>query len=389
MLILVSAIPSRVAAISDAQKKVFGTGIYYFNTEQNLSSGCSGGSLPGEGNAGKIFNFFVNRGLTPPQAAGIIGNMSHESGFDLEPERLQGTSGKTPAETLTAGQLADKNLGWGIVQWTPPGKMINTFTPASDANDLSVQLEFLLNQLKGTGPLPEKQAGDDLKSTTNVKDAVLAFQGNSNVGGQYTGFERPADEQGSVVSRTGTAISVLARFGSGDLSTSSDTTSCDSSSSGQVVGNFSLPVDKKWYSQHPAWFTKPHHDYPAADIPVPADTPVYSIASGKVISAPVGGDCGQGVEIDAGGGILFLYCHGSDGGSIPGAKTGSQVNAGQLIMHSGYTGHVDPPGPAGAHLHVQITVNGQNLCPQSLLVAIAKGGDIPDIKTLPSSGCTI
>jgi hypothetical protein len=55
-------------------------------------------------------------------------------------------------------------------------------------------------------------------------------------------------------------------------------------------------------------------------------------------------------------------------------------------MHSGYTGHVDPPGPAGAHLHLQIGVNGRFVCPQSFLVGLAKGSPVAPA-ALPDAGC--
>src|SRR5690348_232379 len=57
-----------------------------------VPSSCSSsttGTLTGDDNAQKVFNFFTSHGYTPVQAAGIVGNTSHESG-NL-PERLQGT----------------------------------------------------------------------------------------------------------------------------------------------------------------------------------------------------------------------------------------------------------------------------------------------------------
>src|SRR5665647_849292 len=106
------------------------------------------------------------------------------------------------------------------------------------------------------------------------------------------------------------ARSLLVKYGSSDptVTASVDSGGCGSGSSDTVVGSYSLPLDKKWYTQHKDWFTKPHHDYPAADIPVPPGTPVYSMSEGKVTQAPAGGSCGNGVMVDAGGGIIFLYC---------------------------------------------------------------------------------
>lgn len=100
-------------------------------------------------------------------------------------------------------------------------------------------------------------------------------------------------------------------------------------------------------------------------------------------SSGFNGGYGLGVEIDAGNGVIFIYGHGSDGGSIPGAHEGDTVQAGQLIMHSANTGH-----SYGAHLHLEIRVNGTKVCPQNLLDALGKGQTPPDVASLPKSGCS-
>lgn len=191
-------------------------------------------------------------------------------------------------------------------------------------------------------------------------------------------FERSGDT-GSYDERYRNAKRVLSRYGSGGGGGSSDSTQC--ASSGGVSGEWSLPVDKKWYKQHPEWFSKPHHDHPGADIPVPHGTPVYSISSGKIIAAPNEGGYGEGVTIEYQDGIWFEYGHGIDGGSVSGAKQGDTVKPGQLIMHVNNTG-----SSQGDHLHFGVRIKGVNTCPQKLLVGIAKG-DVPDLKSLPTSGC--
>lgn len=192
----------------------------WYTTKQVIGCGSadSGGLTPLEGseNAEKAFNFFIAKGLKPFQAAGILGNMQHESG--VQPQRLQGTASGviTPAETL-----GNRNIGWGIVQWTPASKFISTQSPISKANDIGAQLEFLWAQLEGTGPAAEKKAGDDLKATTTLEQAVLAFQGGpqQTIGGQlvgpYMGYERPANKTASIPQRYSDAKGFLAKYGSG------------------------------------------------------------------------------------------------------------------------------------------------------------------------------
>jgi hypothetical protein len=155
------------------------------STESSGDCGC-GGSLVGTNNQQKAFNYFAANGYSKEQAAGIVGNMIHESG--VEPARLQ----NTPSGQVTHAKAAvDSSLGWGIVQWTPAGKMIRPSLTATNGDEAKVeslewQLEFLKKQLDGDPPLPEGGAGQQLKATTSVADAAVAF-------GRY--FERFAGSE--------------------------------------------------------------------------------------------------------------------------------------------------------------------------------------------------
>ena len=104
-------------------------------------------------------------------------------------------------------------------------------------------------------------------------------------------------------------------------------------------GSAVLPVPRSAIKAE-SWLTKPHQGFPAADIPVPAGTDVFAPVAGTVTAAPVGGDCGLGVSIRDAGGDLWTLCHGADGGEL--VHPGDKVTAGQLVMHSGWTGHVEP-----------------------------------------------
>ena len=327
----------------------------------------SNGSTPlsGSDNAQKAFNFFTQQGFTAIQAAGIVGNFMVESGPKLDP-------------------LADNGSHKGIAQWDTPGRFAHlqkfaaAKSPPLDPNSLDAQLQFVMEELGGDW----KPAADDLKkqtTTASASDSWLKY---------YEGAVGQMDQQ-----RRDNAKTALSTYGNGatdaNASNTSTTISCASGSSGLLVGGYSLPVDKKWYDQHKEWFTKPHHDYPAADIPVPDGTPVFSMTAGKVLLAPNEGGYGEGVTIQLPDGTLFDYGHGSDGGSIQGAKQGDTVTAGQLIMHSNHTGSVQPPGPGGAHLHLDIKLGGKGTrCPQTLFVAIAENTPIPSLDSLPNSGCS-
>lgn len=145
-------------------------------------------------------------------------------------------------------------------------------------------------------------------------------------------------------------------------------------------GDYALPLERRWYDEHPEWFTKTHHDYPAADIPVPTGTFLYAVTTGVVVSTPASGRCGVGVVLNGDDGAQYTYCHGLPGSQA--VATGERVRSGELLMSSASTGN-----STGPHLHFGIRVNGQNRCPQPFFVAIVEGQPL-DPHGLPASGCT-
>jgi Phage tail lysozyme/Peptidase family M23 len=153
---------------------------------------CGGGPLVGSNNQQKAFNYFASNGYSREQAAGIVGNMIHESG--VEPARLQSTA---PGTVTHPSAAVNSSAGWGIVQWTPAGKMIRPSMNATDNDEAKVeslewQLDFLHKQLEGQGPLPEGEAGRQLKASHSVGDAAYAF---GRYFERFAGSENPNDPE--------------------------------------------------------------------------------------------------------------------------------------------------------------------------------------------------
>lgn len=352
------------------------------------------GQLAGSDNATKIWNFLASKGLTAQQVAGVMGNLQAESGF--EPRLVEYGKINSRGEISVQGKpsslddtmVIDGKTGYGLAQWTSLGRQQGLHDAAVKAGttdgDLGVQLDYLYSEAQGrpvVNPFhktPAEALGapnewEGLKRMQDVASATIFW---------HAEFEISNDDASRVQNRVNLANALFAQYG-GDTGTAPSGQVIGSGcGSAGVVGGYSLPVDRRFYDEHQDWFTKPHHDYPAADIPVPSNTPIYSMSAGTIVLAPTNGDCGTGVEIDAGNGVRFLYCHGSDGGSVEGARNGDRVQPGQLIMHSDNTG-----SSTGPHVHVGIRVNGTNFCPQQLFTGIASGS-IPDIQSLPTSGCT-
>lgn len=147
-----------------------------------------------------------------------------------------------------------------------------------------------------------------------------------------------------------------------------------------VSGDYALPVERHWYDENPRWFTKPHHDYPAADIPVPTGTPLFAVTNGVVVGTPTSGKCGIGVIFNGDDGAQYTYCHGDPGTQA--VAIGDRVSVGQHILDSASTGN-----STGPHLHFGIRVDGTQRCPQPFFVAIADGQPLTP-QGLPTSGCT-
>jgi len=112
-----------------------------------------------------VIRFFVNKGLTPEQAAGIAGNMKSESNF------------KT-------GTIGDGGTSMGLAQWHDSRLYrLNDFAKQQEKSitDPDAQLEYLWSELQGK----EKKAYNALLTTTNASDAGASFMVN---------FERPGNQ---------------------------------------------------------------------------------------------------------------------------------------------------------------------------------------------------
>ena len=122
-------------------------------------------TLAGNDRAEQIFRFLVGKGLTAAQAAGVMGNLYAESGFDPAIEE--------------GGRVVDANytprggVGFGIAQWTDPGRQNNliAFQKSSGKTiiDLSMQLDFLWKEMNSGLVIAT------LKGTSTPQDAAFIF----------------------------------------------------------------------------------------------------------------------------------------------------------------------------------------------------------------------
>jgi spore coat assembly protein SafA len=136
------------------------------NNNPPPSTGNVGGIPSGagqRGNAQETINFFMSKGLTRAQAAGIAGNLQFESGFN-------------------PSAVGDGGTSFGIAQWHyGRGDAMKAYCTSHGYSTTSFkgQLEYLWSELNGS----ESGALSKLRQTGNAYDAGIAFE-------RY--YERPA-----------------------------------------------------------------------------------------------------------------------------------------------------------------------------------------------------
>lgn len=120
-----------------------------------------------------VWNFFANKGLSGPQIAGIMGNMEQESNFI--PTRVQG---------LKIRESSDPNstrLGWGLIQWTPGGKIFGLLKKAgisTPVTDINTQLNLVWWHMNNESPTGYRDmfTRGGYKNINDVAEATIAFE---------------------------------------------------------------------------------------------------------------------------------------------------------------------------------------------------------------------
>lgn len=145
---------------------------------------------------------------------------------------------------------------------------------------------------------------------------------------------------------------------------------------------FVLPRDALTAKEWERVLQKPHHDYPAADIPVPVGTPYYAVTAGTV-RYTTSKSCGTGITLVGMDGVHYTYCHGSK--RI--AEADQVVPPGTELGLTGETGSAKGP-----HLHFEIRIDNKQHCPQALLWDLYDSTQpAPDahfVESLPTTGCS-
>lgn len=153
--------------------------MFWTHLEEICEDPSSAISLRGGENLEKIFNFFIDKGLSPIQAAGIVGNIAQESGGD--PTLMQGGGSLTDPSSL--GTAVGIGKAWGIIQWDAGGRAVEYASQAgldtSTIHTLETQLELLWwHMTDGTTPTGRKFDMGAFKEITEIRAATNFFETN-------------------------------------------------------------------------------------------------------------------------------------------------------------------------------------------------------------------
>lgn len=146
-----------------------------------------------------IWDFLIGKGLNEYAVAGLMGNLKAESNLrstNLQNsfERKLGYSDESYTKAVDSGKYKNfvhDSAGYGLAQWTYYTRKQKLIDYAKSCNksigDLLMQLEFLWKEIQGYTSV-----------MSTLKNAKSIYEASTAV---LTGYEKPADQSGSVKTR--------------------------------------------------------------------------------------------------------------------------------------------------------------------------------------------
>lgn len=304
-------------------------------------------------NAQKAMDFFMSKGWTKEQAAGIVGNLQNESGKNLNPSAI-------------ARNDAGPGLhSYGIAQWNR-----NRYAGLSEMarksnkqwNDLQLQLEYVHWELNNS----EKGVGNALRKAKTPGEAAIAMSKYERFRGYELGTGSP-----EVRSRMSNAAALAGSYGQAPVSgggAAPSMTDAFGYIKNKEAGGFASPTkNRRVTSSFGMRGSRMHEGVDFGAIARGRDgDPIFATAAGVVKFAGKKGAYGNLIILDHGNGTESRYGH----LSAIGVRKGDRVEKGQIIGRMGNTGR-----SSGTHLHFEIRRNGRPVDPTQL---IGQGNSSPD-----------
>ena len=322
-----------------------------------------------ETNARSIFSALVAKGASEAGAAGILGNISQESGFD--PNIFQGQAPfaqKNPGPPVVGTQTSGSE-GFGLVQWTSHNRqqffLDQVAAKGGKWDDLGLQVEILVTEMQQPAYV---EAWNIAKTTTSPSTSAFEF---------HRIYEGSADTPAMIAERTADAEGLYTKFKGGAAgataavpainttpSTAAPAAPAATGASGRVMP---VPAGTPVTSGYGMRGTEMHD---GTDFGVPIGAEVYAAHDGTVrnrLDDPTG--YGKYVQITGADGTVTDYGHVSELFLVP---DGTSVRAGTLIAKSGNEG-----SSQGPHLHFRVRTPTGSVDPEQWLQgagAAAPGG---------------
>jgi len=127
------------------------------------------GDQPHWKNTGIAMKYFIEKGLTPEQAAGILGNLLVESASTMDPgiQQIGGGPGRGIAQWGSFNSKYDR-FGYNGDR----GLVLFASQQGKNWDDLQVQLDFIMHEFGTT----EKRAFEYMKGAKSVQEAAFEFE---------------------------------------------------------------------------------------------------------------------------------------------------------------------------------------------------------------------
>lgn len=304
--------------------------------EQEAAGGFT--PVPEDSNAARIWNCFRSMGYSAAATAGILGNMSRETGGTFDPAIKQQFGGP----------------GRGLCQWTFSERWQTLVRWAKTHNlepeSIEAQCKFVDYELR-SGALDDvlvRLGGlENFKKATDAASATQVF---------YDVFERGANRGSDLAKSTPVAQQFFTKW--------KDYEKVDMSRPALGTGRFGWPcptlgwnaitqgfMGQRSYKGH--IFRYATADHLGIDIGGGYETTIVAADSGTVIAAGGGVEdwsYGNSVCINHGNGFCTRYAH----LNTIHVRVGQNVRKGQLIGGMGSTG-----ASSGPHLHFEVVKGGQ------------------------------
>lgn len=358
------------------------------------SSGTADYSIDSGGNTEKaIWNALIKGGLSPEQAAGMMGNFTHESGLrsnNLEDSKEGGLGYNDESYTsavdnkkYSKNSFVNDEAGYGLAQWTYwSGKQHlyeKTVEKGKSISDIGSQIDLALTEYPDTisGLKQQKTVRDATLYWMNEyeRPSILATENRLTAANKYYNMFRtsagnanygkggPVDNVSYFTSMSGVK---MAPYGTPKITETniSGETSGESPVHdffGQMTGDEALSYGGNWYKyrNNPDKTGTGSSGDAHSGIDInwksgSAGKKLYAITGGTVDQVQGGGfngsgsngGCGNNVRWLDDAGYLHWYMHMQDD---PLVKVGDTITPGQLLGYAGDTGN-----SSGAHLHYNI-----------------------------------